>query len=476
MFKKNKRISLLNYWTSRYLLTLFIGLAIISFISASWIRHTAFENRLELMNFLAEETVYRLSNTTGPNKIPTDNLPGFIGDRERFSMREIDPILYVVDVKGNVLTSNRPMPRGSTNNVADILDGEEGTKKILVEVDGKKTVHYVVIKKIEKENTVVGWALVLEKKENLTKVQQEYGQLALLIGALAVLGWGAIYFLSKRLVRPIKQVAEAAKQVQEGNYALDLPQNNKEEEVFELVTSFKEMANKLEQLERTRTELLAGVTHELKTPVTSISGLLQAVRDGVVTGKEAEEFIQMALLETTKMKTMVGDLLAFNSFAVDAIPVKLVVVNANHLVRDAVAQWEVLDDEQNVQLEVHYLPEPVNVQADIVRIQQVFTNLLTNAKQAMQEGGCVTITFKHEHDRVTIAVQDTGNGMSLEDQAFIFERFYRGENKKYAVRGLGLGLPLSKMMAQSIGGDLRLVGSNASGTCFEITLLKATTL
>ncbi|MFJ5767012.1 ATP-binding protein [Lysinibacillus sp. NPDC093210] len=474
MFKKNRRISLLNYWTRRYLLTLFIGLAIISLISASWIRHTAFENRLDLMNFIAEETVYRLTDTTGSNG-PTDGIPGFIGNRERYNMREIDPILYVVDVKGNVLTSNRPMPPGSTNNVANLLDDEEGTKKILVEAEGKKTVQYVVKKKIERDNNVVGWVLVLEKKENLTKVQQEYGQLALLIGALAVLGWGAIYFLSKRLVRPIKQVAEAAKQVQEGNYTFDLPQNNKEEEIFELVTSFKEMANKLEQLERTRTELLAGVTHELKTPVTSISGLLQAVRDGVVTGKDAKEFIHMALLETTKMKTMVGDLLAFNSFAVDAIPVKLVTVNVNQLVRDAVAQWEVMEDEQNVKIQVNYLLESVNVQADVVRMQQIFTNLLTNAKQAMQEG-LVTITLRQKLDSVIIAVKDTGNGITQEDQAFIFERFYRGENKKYAVRGLGLGLPLSKMMAQSIGGDLRLVESNPTGTYFEITLLKATTL
>ncbi|MFJ7408584.1 MULTISPECIES: ATP-binding protein [unclassified Lysinibacillus] len=474
MFKKNRRISLLNYWTRRYLLTLFIGLAIISLISASWIRHTAFENRLDLMNFIAEETVYRLTDTTGSNA-PTDGLPGFIGNRERYNMREIDPILYVVDVKGNVLTSNRPRPPGSTNNVANLLDDEEGAKKILVEAEGKKTIQYIVKKKIERDNNVVGWVLVLEKKENLTKVQQEYGQLALLIGALAVLGWGAIYFLSKRLVRPIKQVAEAAKQVQEGNYTFDLPQNNKEEEIFELVTSFKEMANKLEQLERTRTELLAGVTHELKTPVTSISGLLQAVRDGVVTGKDAEEFIHMALLETTKMKTMVGDLLAFNSFAVDAIPVNLVTVNVNHLVRDSVAQWEVMEDEQNVKIQVNYLLESVNVQADVVRIQQIFTNLLTNAKQAMQEG-LVTITLRQKLDSVIIAVKDTGNGITQEDQAFIFERFYRGENKKYAVRGLGLGLPLSKMMAQSIGGDLRLVESNPTGTCFEITLLKATTL
>ncbi|AHN23799.1 sensor histidine kinase [Lysinibacillus varians] len=475
MFKKNKRISLLQYWTSRYLLTLFIGLAIISFISASWIRHTTLENRLDLMNFIAEETVYRLSDSAAPNNnTPSEGIPGFIGNRERLNMREIDPILYVVDGKGNILTRNRPMPPGSSDNVTSLLDGEEGTKKIVVEAEGKKMVHYVVKKKIVKENKVVGWVLVLEKKENLTKVQQAYGQLAIIIGALAILGWGAIYFLSKRLVRPIKQVAEAAKQVQEGNYTFELPQNSKEEEVFELVTSFKDMANKLQQLERTRTELLAGVTHELKTPVTSISGLLQAVRDGVVTGEDAKEFIQMALLETTKMKTMVGDLLAFNSFAVDAIPVKLVTLNVNHIVRDAVAQWEVMEDEQHIKIQVHYLPEPVNVQADVVRIQQIFTNLLTNAKQAMQ-AGYVTITLRENLDCVIIAVQDSGNGISQENQAFIFERFYRGENKKYTVRGLGLGLPLSKMMAQSIGGDLRLVESNPSGTCFEIIVLKATT-
>ncbi|MEY9977151.1 ATP-binding protein [Lysinibacillus sp. RC79] len=475
MFKKNKRISLRNYWTSRYLLTLFVGLAIISFISAAWIRHTTFQNRLEMMEFIADETVFRLTDTSGQNNGPMNGIPGFIGNRERSTMREIDPVLYVVDTAGNIVSSNRPMPPGSEKNVANLLGGEERTKKITVTSEGQELVQYVVKRKLERDNKEVGWVLVLEKKENLTKVNQAYGLLALLIGALAVLGWGAIYFLSKRLAHPIKQVAEAAKQVQEGNYTVDLPQNIKEEEIYELVTSFKEMANKLEQLEKTRTELLAGVTHELKTPVTSISGLLQAVKDGVVTGQDASEFIQMALVETTKMKTMVGDLLAYNHFAVDAIPVKLETMNVNQLVRDAVAQWEVMQDDENVKIQMDFLADSVDVQADVVRIQQIVTNLLTNAKQAMQEG-IVIITLVEKEDAVFITVKDTGHGIPQEDQAFIFERFYRGENKKYAIRGLGLGLSLSKMMAQSIGGDLRLIDSNSSGTCFEITLKKATTL
>ncbi|MEK4172920.1 HAMP domain-containing sensor histidine kinase [Lysinibacillus sp. FSL L8-0312] len=471
MFKKNKRISLLQYWTSRYLLTLFIGLAIISFISAAWIRHTTFENRLELMAFLADETVYRLTDTTNPNNGPIKGIPGFIGDRERFNMREIDPILYVVDTEGNILTSNRPVPPGSAKNVTGLLDGEEGTK----EVTGGREPEYVVIRKIENNDQLLGWVLVMEKKVNLTRVNQAYGQLALLIGALALLGWIAIYFLSKRLARPIKQVAEAAKHVQEGHYAVDLPQDSKEKEVCELVTSFKNMASKLEQLEKTRTELLAGVTHELKTPVTSISGLLQAVKDGVVTGQDAIEFIEMAMVETTKMKTMVGDLLAFNHFAVDAIPVKIESVDVNQLLRDAVAQWEVMQDDELVSVNLHLLDQPVLVEADIVRIQQIMTNLLTNAKQAMDKG-TITLTLTDQGDTLSMIVKDTGRGIPQEEQAFIFERFYRGENKKYTVRGLGLGLPLSKMMAQSVGGDLRLIESKTSGTSFELVLQKATTL
>ena len=151
------------------------------------------------------------------------------------------------------------------------------------------------------------------------------------------------------------------------------------------------MANKLEQLEKTRTELLAGVTHELKTPVTSISGLLQAVRGGVVTGQDAMEFIEMAMVETTKMKTMVGDLLAFNHFAVDAIPVQIESVDINQLLQDSVAQWKVMQEDEHVKVDLHLLEQPVLVQIDIVRIQQIITNLLTNAKQAMDKG-TITLT------------------------------------------------------------------------------------
>ncbi|MFJ9465303.1 HAMP domain-containing sensor histidine kinase [Viridibacillus arvi] len=468
--RKKKRVSLTRYWTTRYLLTLCIGLTIIAFISAIWLRHTTLVYRLDMIEFMAEEMTHRISDNVDAG-IPNGDNPGLFRERDRFMNMDIKPVIYIVNTEGKIISSNRPKgPREQTIQ-ADILSSSDEVQKL--NYNGTSKVFYAVKKKIEIADEQVGWVVIVESKERLTHLNQEYGQLAIMIGSLALLGLGAIYFLSRRLATPIKEVAAAAKQVQQGNYNIKLPENLKEEEVYELVRSFKEMAMRLEQLESMRTELLAGVTHELKTPVTSISGLLQAIQDGVVSGDDAREFVKMAINETSKLKTMVGDLLAFNSFAVNAIPVKFEELEINQMVKDVVNQWRLMQDTDDIQLTLTTLKELVTVNIDAIRFQQIFTNLLTNAEQAMKGQGNINVVLYDEKESVVITVSDYGQGIPKEEQDLVFERFYRGENKKYEVRGLGLGLPLSKMMAQSIHGDLHLVESSEKGTTFKLIIPKA---
>ena len=462
MFTNQKRVSLLSYWTSRYVLTLVIGLAVVFLVSVMWVRHTTLEYRLEMMEYMADETVHRITNN-GPGQ--ERDIPSFLEQRDRPNFRDIDPVMYITDVSGAVLSKNRPFTPMPMIDFTTLL-GSEDVSKMALEGDQ----YYIVKRAIEIDGETLGYIFIVEEKSILLKSNQEFGQLSLIIITLGLLGWCAIYFLSKRLARPIKQVAQAAKLVQEGHYDFELPAEIKEEEIYELVTSFKNMATRLQQLEKTRTELLAGVTHELKTPVTSISGLLQAVQDGVVTGHAADEFIEMALIETTKMKTMVGDLLAFNTFAVDAVPVKIVAIDANHCIIDIVNRWSATRD--HIKMIIHPLKTSIDIEVDTVRIQQIITNILTNAAQAMNETGEIEVTIETRGKQIAVQIQDHGPGIPKSEQPFIFERFYRGEQKKYAVRGLGLGLPLSKMMAQSIGGDLQLLSSDKNGTCFEVLLKK----
>ena len=476
---KEKRISLAKYWTSRYLLTLCIGLTIIAFLSAIWIRHTTLQNRLDMLEFMGEEISNRLEENTlnnssiGPIKGPNEykGNPGVFRDRERFMDMGINPTIYIVDTEGIILSMNHPkVPLDARTIPNTVMKSKSDVVKF--KYDDSAQLFYAVKKKIEFDNKIVGYIIITETEEHLTHLNQEYSQLAIMIGCLALLGLGAIYFLSRRLAKPIKDVAYAAKQVQEGNYNIVLPDNLKEEEVYELVHSFKEMAIRLQQLEAMRTELLAGVTHELKTPVTSISGLLQAIQDGVVEGDTQKEFIQMAVNETTKLKTMVGDLLSFNSFSVNAIPVKFEILEINQIIEETLKQWELTQETEDVELTLAKLSEPREVEIDLIRFQQVFTNLFTNAKQSMNGFGKISVTLSETVDDIIICVADTGKGIPDKEQTLIFERFYRGENKKYAVRGLGLGLPLSKMMAQSIHGDLRLVQSTKHGTTFEVSIPK----
>jgi len=420
------------------------------------------------MEFMAEEMVNRITDVSIPGVPPSERVPNFAEDR--FRVQHINPTMYILNTDGEVISSNLPLEQGNGNEYSQLVNGKEEVETFTSAVNNKK--YYAVKKKIEIDDELVGWVMMVESKDKLTKVKQEYSQLAILIVGLAIFGWGAIYFLSRRLAHPIKQVAEAAKQVQSGNYDISLSDHIKEKELYELVSSFKQMAGRLEQLEKTRTELLAGVTHELKTPVTSISGLLQAVNDDVVIGQEAEEFIRMALVETTKMKTMVGDLLAFNSFAVDAVPVKISQLDIDNFMKDLIAQWKAVQEQPDIVTKINLLHKKVMISADLVRLQQIMTNLLTNAEQAISGNGEITISLSEKGEYVSVIVKDSGSGIPPEEQALIFERFFRGEKKKYGIRGLGLGLPLSKMMAQSIKGNLNLVESTEEGTCFELLIRK----
>ncbi|WP_254654723.1 HAMP domain-containing sensor histidine kinase [Bacillus sp. FJAT-27986] len=470
--KKNhptKRVSLLKYWTTRYLVTLFIGLIVIGFLTGIIIRQSTLNKNLDINKYLAEEVAARILDQMVGTDIQTEQNPEVFANRKKLLEVSGNPSIYVVDVNGKIVIENRSSNHLNVSSFSTALLNSKDEVKQLNNIGGRD--YYLVKRPMIVNDTVISWIVVMQSEDELTAVDQEYKLLLIMILSLALLGWVAIYFLSKRLVKPIENVAEAAKQVQKGNYTIELIEEVNEQEVYDLVHSFKEMAIKLEQLEAMRAELLAGVTHELKTPVTSISGLLQAVNDGVVTGEEAKEFLAISLQETTRMQKMVGDLLEFNSFTANAIPVNRESVKIGEVINEMIYQWDIVQDDQLVKVTVQQPKEDMVVSADPLRLQQIMINLLNNSKHAIQGEGTIEVRiYKYDEDHVAIDVQDSGSGIPLAEQDLIFERFYRGEDKKYKIRGLGLGLPFSRMLANAMDGDLVLTNSSEEGTTFTIVL------
>ncbi|MGG1572240.1 HAMP domain-containing sensor histidine kinase [Fictibacillus sp. NRS-1165] len=230
-----------------------------------------------------------------------------------------------------------------------------------------------------------------------------------------------------------------------------------------MVTSFEEMTQRLTQLEKLRAELLAGVTHDLKTPVTSISGLIQAVRDGIVTGEERQEFLDITLKEIGRLQTMIADLLDFNSLSAGAFTIHPETCNLNELIPIIIREWSVTQ-QSDIHCSVNVPDELIYKKTDPLRLQQILINLLNNAVQAMNGNGRITVSVSER----SIDVADTGTGIPENEQPYIFERFFRGEKKKLKVRGLGLGLPFSRMLAKALGGNLILKESSPNGSTFSM--------
>ncbi|WP_310257387.1 sensor histidine kinase [Fictibacillus barbaricus] len=461
-----KRTTLLKYWTTRYLITLIAGLLILAAGSLWWIRNTTLDNRLNIMEYLAVETADRISHSDRNSDFGLFNRR--LEERASVLQMEKQPELFITDLKGRVLNGRPPRKQPGFDGLP-LQDIRRIPKKLLnndstvQKLDVNDTLVYAVKKPVYYENNQAGWVVVMQEASDLTNINQEYRLLIILLLGLGLLGWAVIYLLSKKIVKPIQDVAHAASQIKEGNYEVQLHTDAKEQELYDLLSSFKEMTIRLTQLEKLRAELLAGVTHDLKTPVTSISGLIQAVRDGIVTGEERNEFLDISLKEVHRLQTMIEDLLNFNSLSAGAFTIRNEKCNMNKLVEDIAHQWKVTLNE-DIEWHVQLPNKPIFRETDPLRLQQILINLLNNSYHALSEHRSITVSLT-EH---SIDVKDTGSGIPDKEQPYVFERFFRGEKKKLKVRGLGLGLPFSKMLAKAMNADLILKKSSPQGTTFSI--------
>ncbi|HSO59099.1 MAG TPA: HAMP domain-containing sensor histidine kinase [Paenisporosarcina sp.] len=473
MSKPTKRPSIQAYWTSRYLVTLIIGLFIIGFLAVLWIRQTTLSHNLDLTRVVVNEMADRVVSDTGD-----------FNDGRRFSSIlerrgeefpiETRPLTYVVSSEGVVLFHQQGPGRrnepGTETIPISLFENEEVKFKL-----NNGEAAYAVSSPIEEESKTIGHIVMIQREQDLLNTNQEYRLLFIMLAAIGLLGYGVIFYLAKQLSKPIRRVAFAAQQIEQGSYAISLPEDIeiKEEEISDLVDAFKTMSARLEHLEEMRSELLAGVSHDLKTPVTSISGLLQAVNEDVVTGAEAKEFIGISLKETARLQQMIESLLSFNSFAAGGIPIYPVNTKINPFVSQVFNQWVATLPDSQLIINVEKPLREIDSTIDPLKVEQILINLAQNAHQAIKADGRINVTIKEKDQTIEIYIKDNGSGISTEEQPFIFERFYRGNDKKLKVRGLGLGLSYSRMIARAHGGDLLLVESSKDGSIFCLRLPKA---
>ena len=277
--------------------------------------------------------------------------------------------------------------------------------------------------------------------------------LAIAIGAAAVTAAIASGFLAVRIVRPIRALAEASQRIARGSYGSRVPTVGSDE-LAVLASSFNEMAASLETAERRRRELLSDVAHELRTPLATIEGYVEGLRDGVV-ASEAPTWALLAT-ETGRLQRLVDDLQLVSRAEERQLDLRTVEVDPASLVEDAVRAAAPAYEVKGVRLETTAEPRLPAVAVDPDRIGEVLANLLENALRHTPEGGRVDVRAENRGNEVELLVSDTGEGIAPEQLDRVFERFFRADPaRSRATGGSGIGLTIARALAEAHGGLLR---------------------
>lgn len=294
------------------------------------------------------------------------------------------------------------------------------------------------------------------------KLILNFSTYALILGSLVFLV-AAMFF-----VKPIKKLTKATRHIAGGDFNVEL--NIKQTgELGTLARSFEEMAHDLQQLEQMRRDFVSNVSHEVQSPLTSISGYAIALKQVDLSEDEKSRYLDIIIAEANRMSKMSDSLLKLSLLESKAQQLQLVSFSLDEQIRRVIIaiqpQWSARNIHFNVNLQA------VHLMADYDQLNQVWTNIFTNSIKFSSDGAMIDVSIKQEANNVIVRVADMGIGISLEDQKRIFERFFkadRSHSRKYD--GSGMGLAIVKQIVSLHQGDIQVQSQLGQGTTFIVTL------
>jgi len=282
-------------------------------------------------------------------------------------------------------------------------------------------------------------------------------------------------FVARRITVPLEHMTQASERISLGHYAerIEIAPVHRTDELGRLAASINALAMALEQTERRRLEVIGDVAHELRTPIATLEGYLEGLLDGVI--EPTPDTLAMLHSQAGRLRRLVSDLQELSRAEARQIPFALQPIAPQRLVQSALAPFEGQFAEKGLELQVS-LPEDLpHIMADPARAVQILTNLLVNALRYTPAPGKVEMVVSREGDMVAFRVTDTGVGLTPEQLAHIFERFYRvDKSRSRAIGGSGIGLTIAQALARAMGGDIRVASAGlGQGSSFTFTLPQA---
>ena len=277
-----------------------------------------------------------------------------------------------------------------------------------------------------------------------------------------------LYFF--QVHRPIKEITRATNEYSKGNLSYHVkPMHN--DEIGRLGMSLDYMASQLNESDKFQQKFLSNISHDFRSPLTSIKGYLEAIQDGTIPPEMLDKYIGIMLFETERLTKLTSNILTLNELDPKSVRLDISTFDLNSIIRHTVETFEGTCKKKGIKFNTTYANSVQNVKADKGRIQQVIYNLIDNAIKFSKENSYIYITVKEKGEKAQISIKDTGCGIAKEDIDKIWDRFYksdssRGRDKK----GSGLGLSITKEVIQAHGENIDVVSTVGVGTEFIFTL------
>jgi len=329
----------------------------------------------------------------------------------------------------------------------------------------------------EEKATFVGIPVLLEGEWHAMFLQYSseseniFNKMMLFVLLLVLFtGCLGIFIAARYLVEPIKALTRATKKLAKGNFDVQL-KVNRVDEIGELTESYIEMASELKQLEQMRQDFVSNVSHEIQTPLTSISGFAKALHnEDLIASEDRKEYLDIIITESARLSRLSENLLKLASLDSDQHPFEATVFHLDEQIRRIVVTCEPQWSAKNIDIELD-MPVSLNIEGDEDQLKQVWMNLLSNSIKFTPQDGHISIVITTTGTEVTVMISDTGIGISPNELSIVFQRFYKADKARGDTNGgSGLGLAIVKKIVAVHHGNIDIESTINQGTSISITL------
>lgn len=274
------------------------------------------------------------------------------------------------------------------------------------------------------------------------------------------------YLVTNQIFGPLERINGALRQVSKGNYSA-LTYDGKIKELRETVDGFNLMVKELNSVEMIRSDFIANVSHEFRTPLSSISGYVTLLQDPDLTAAEKEEYIRKIFFNIEKLNDLTANILQISKLENQGVPSAPERYRLDEQIREAIVLLEPKWSAKSLRLDIDL--QEVYYVGQRQLMLQVWLNIIGNAVKFTDEGGEIAVRLSKTGRTVKASVADDGIGMTAETRRHIFEKFYQGDTSRRS-QGNGLGLALCKEILDSCGGRIEVSSEPGHGAAFMITL------